>query len=64
MLLKSEIKNHCCCDTGQSGQVPLVLPNEPKAQFLKTMLPKTFCRSFLHLNRKQKQTLTKVSNKI
>ena len=47
MLLKSEIKNHCCCETGQSGQVL-----------------KFFCRSILCLNRKQKQTLTKVSNMI
>ena len=30
-LLKSEVKNHSCRETGQSGQVPLVPPYKPKA---------------------------------
>ena len=30
-LLKSQVKNHKCRDTGQSGQVPLLPPNNPKA---------------------------------
>ena len=29
-LMKSELKNHSCCKTGQSGLVPLVPPNKPK----------------------------------
>ena len=57
--MKSELKNHTCRETGQSGQVPLVPPNKPKNHVLKI-----FCRSILHLNRKEVQPLTKVNNKI
>ena len=58
-LLKSEVKNQGCCETGQSGKVFLVPPNKPKND-----VPKFFCRSILHLNRKQVKKLTRVSNKI
>ena len=34
-LLKSKEKNYSCCETGQSVQAPLVLPNKPKAQLPK-----------------------------
>ena len=39
MLLKSEVKNHSCRETGQSSQVPLVPQNKPKAQYLKMLFP-------------------------
>ena len=61
-LLKSEVEYHKSRETGHSYQVPLVPPKKPKAQLHKNDVPKTFCRSFLHLNQKQVQTLTKVSN--
>ena len=41
-LLKSQVKNHSCRETGQSGQVPLVPPNKPKAQLPKNDVPKNF----------------------
>ena len=64
-LLKSKEKNYSCCETGQSVQAPLVLPNKPKAQLPKIDVPKLFfCLSILHLSWKQRQTLTKVSNNI
>ena len=63
-LLKSKVKNHSCRETGQSGQVPVVQPNKPKPQLPKNNVPKIFCCSIPHLNRKQVQTLTKMSNKI
>ena len=31
-LMKSEVKSYSCRETVQSGQVPLVSPNKPKAQ--------------------------------
>ena len=42
----------------------LVLPEKPKAQLPKDVVPTIFCRSIRHLNRKQVQTLRKVSNMI
>ena len=39
-LLKSEVKNHSCCEIFQSVQVPLVPPNKPKAQLPKFNIPK------------------------
>ena len=63
-LLKSQVKNHSCRETGQSGQVPLIPPNNPKAQILTNDVPNFFCHSTLHLNRKEVQTITKVSQNI
>ena len=40
-LLKWQVKNHCCRETGQSGQVPLVPPKKRKAQ-IPTNAPKNF----------------------
>ena len=44
-------KNHNCCEIGESGQVPLVPPNKPKAYLYNKMFQKNYCRSILHLNR-------------
>ena len=63
-LLKSEVKNHSCRETCKSVEVSLVLPEKPKAQLPKDVFPTIFCRSIRHLNRKQVQTLRKVSNMI
>ena len=41
-LLKSEVKCYSCRETGQSGQVPLVPPNKPKAQIPTNDIPKKF----------------------
>ena len=41
-LLKSEVKNYSCRETGQSGQVPLVPPNKPKAQLPINYVPNYF----------------------
>ena len=61
-LLKSEVKNHSCRETCQSVEVFLVPPIKPKAQLRKLNVPTNFLRSIQHLNRKQVQTLKKVSN--
>ena len=63
--MKLEIKNHICHENGQSGKNSLVPPNKHKAQLPRNYVSKSkfFCRSFLYLNRKKVQTLTKVSNK-
>ena len=57
-------KNHNCCEIGESGQVPLVPPNKPKAYLYNKMFQKNYCRSILHLKRKQVQKFTKMSNKV
>ena len=61
-LLKSKVKNHSCRETCQSVEVYLVPPKNLKLNYLKIMYPPIFCRSITHLNRKQVQTLKKVSN--
>ena len=63
-LLKSEVKSHSCRETGQSGQVPLILLDKPKALIPTNDVSEKKSCSFLLSNRKQVQTLTKVSNKI
>ena len=63
-LLKSEVKNHSCRETCKSVEVSLVLPEKLNAQLPKDVVPRIFCRSIRHLNRKQVQTLRKVSNMI
>ena len=40
-LLKSEVKNQSCRETGQTGQVPLVPLNKTKAQLPKNDVPKS-----------------------
>ena len=62
--MKSKVKNHGCWETSQSGQVLLVLPNKPITQLPKNDVQKFFLLFILHLNCKQVQKLTKVSNKI
>ena len=63
-LLISEVKSHSCRETGQSGQVPLILLDKPKALIPTNDVSEKKSCSFLLSNRKQVQTLTKVSNKI
>ena len=41
-ILKSQVKNHSCRETGQSGQVPLIPLNKPKAQIPTNDVPKNF----------------------
>ena len=60
-ILKSQVKYHSC---RQSGQVPLIPLNKPKAQIPTNDIPKNFCHSILHLNRKEVKKLMKVSRKI
>ena len=38
-LLKSEVKNHSCRETCKSVEVSLVLPEKPKAQLPKDVVP-------------------------
>ena len=41
-LLKSEVKNLSCCETCKSVEVSLVLPEKPKAQLPKNVVPTNF----------------------
>ena len=41
-LLKSEVKNHSCRETCKSVEVSLVLPEKPKAQLPKDVVPRIF----------------------
>ena len=41
-LLKSQVKNHSCSETGQIGQVPLIPPTKPNAQIPTNDVPKNF----------------------
>ena len=41
-LLKSEVKNHSCRETCKSVEVSLVLPEKPKAQLPKDVVPTIF----------------------
>ena len=41
-LLKSEVKNHSCRETGQSNHVTLVPPNKLKAKLFKNDVSKQF----------------------
>ena len=63
-LLKSQVKNHSCRESSQSGQVSLGPPNKPKAQLPKNDVPKNFLKFYSTSNWKQVQTLMKVSIKI
>ena len=41
-LLKSEVKNHSCRETCKIVEVSLVLPEKPKAQLPKDVVPRIF----------------------